>query len=603
MIIMRIADFIVKYMVEKMGIRDVFFVSGGGVMYLTDALVCNKDVRYFPCHHEQAAAMAATAYAKYTGGMGCAFVTTGCGGTNAITGVLHAWQDGTPLLIISGQCKRSETVAYKNLPLRQVGVQEADIVTIVKSITKYAEMIMHPQDVLYHLEKAQHLALSGRPGPVWLDVPMDISAMNVDESSLRHFSTNELPALKTACTEEELSYIKDSFKKSERPIIIAGQGIRSAGVIEEFGKLVELHNIPFVCSRLGFDVLPTEHPQNIGRIGNKGTRAANFALQNSDLVLVLGSRLSVSSTGQTYEYFAREAKVIVVDIDPYEHKKNTVHVEREINADLKDFMQNFSLPKNLNYHEWSNHCRRLKDKYPIFLREYNDVDNGVNLYLFVEELSRHLRSDDVVVTDAGSAVYVPAQGLKTTTKKQRYITSGGQAEMGFTLPGCIGVCVSRGGKKDVLGITGDGSLQMNIQELQTMVSHQFPVKLFVWNNGGYLSIRATQRKFFEGRFIGTDSSSGVSFPNLKKISEAYGIKYFRMAGNDDRDAIFDKILSEQGPVLCEVICQRDQLIQPTVSSRKLPNGKLVSSPIEDMAPFLPREEFLENMIVKPVDND
>lgn len=598
---MRVADFIVKYINERMGVKDIFFVSGGGVMFLTDALVCNKNISTFSCHHEQATTMAATAYAKYSGGIGCAFVTTGCGGTNALTGVLHAWQDNTPIIVISGQCKRIETLAYKNIPLRQIGVQEADIISIVKPITKYAEMIMNPEDVLYHLEKAHYLATSGRPGPVWLDIPMDISAMNIDENSLRHFLKEELEPIKNACTESELQHVKESFQKSQRPVIVAGQGIRLAGVIEKFTELVEKHHIPIVCSRLGFDVLPTEHSQNIGRIGNKGTRAANFTLQNADLVLVLGSRLSVSSTGQTYEYFAREAEVIVVDIDTFEHKKNTVHIDYEINANLKDFMKQFDLPAELDYREWLTCCENWKKKYPVFSPEYNDTKNGINLYLFVEELSQHLRFDDVVVTDAGSAVYVPAQGIRTTTKTQRYVTSGGQAEMGFTLPGCVGVCVSRGGKKDVLGITGDGSLQMNIQELQTVAFNHFPIKLFVWNNDGYLSIRATQNKFFDGRLIGTDSTSGVSFPDLKKISEAYGIKYFRMTGIDDRDTIFEEILSTDGPVLCEVICEKNQLIQPTVSSRKLPNGKLVSSPIEDMSPFLPRDEFLENMIVKPID--
>ena len=363
---MRIADIIVNYISERMGIKDIFFVSGGGLMYLTDALACSEDIKTVSCHHEQATAMAATAYAKYTGGMGCAFVTTGCGGTNAITGVLHAWQDGTPILIVSGQCKRIETVAYKNIPVRQIGVQEANIIPIVKSITKYAEMIMKPEDVLYHLEKAHYLALAGRPGPVWLDVPMDISAMNVDEKTLRHFSPNELPAIKTSCTQDELAYVKKKFQEVNRPIIVAGQGVRTAGIIEEFVALIEKHHIPVVCSRLGFDVLPTEHPQNIGRIGNKGTRAANFALQNADLVLVLGSRLSVSSTGQEYKYFAREAEVIVVDIDPYEHKKNTVHIEYEINADLKNFIRQFTLPNEADYRDWATHCLSWKEKYPVF---------------------------------------------------------------------------------------------------------------------------------------------------------------------------------------------------------------------------------------------
>ena len=595
---MRVCDLIAKY-IENLGIQDVFLVSGGGLMFLSDGLACNKNIHTICCHHEQAVAMAATAYAKYKG-FGCGYVTTGCGGTNALTGVLHAWQDNTPLLMISGQCKRGETMAIKQVPLRQLGVQEADIISIVKPITKYAQLVRDEADILYHLEKAEYLAKSGRPGPVWLDIPMDIAAIDVNPKDLRHFCRDEYKQEKTECTSEELQSLVRDFQNSKRPVIIAGQGIRLSKSLDEFESLVEMHEIPFVCSRLGLDVLPTEHPLNIGRIGNKGMRSANFAVQNADLVLSLGSRLSVSSTGQQYEYFARKAKVIAVDIDLFEHKKNTVHIEQIIQTDLKDFFMKFHLPSALCYHEWAERCRDWKKNYPVCLPEYKDTHEGVNLYWFMEKLSQCLRSDDVVVSDAGSAVYVPAQGIKTTTKEQRYITSGGQAEMGFTLPGCIGVCMARG-RNDVLGITGDGSLQMNIQELQTIVHHQLPIKLFVWNNDGYLSIRATQRRFFDSRFIGTDRNSGVSFPNLEKISSAYGISFVRIQPGDDVRMQIMKTLSIPGPVICEVIAIRDQMIQPTVSSRTLKNGKIVSSPIEDMAPFLSRDELKKQMIIPLID--
>lgn len=597
---MRVCDLVADYIYNS-GIEDVFMISGGGVMFLTDGLACNQKLNKICCHHEQAVAMAAAAYAKYKG-IGCAYVTTGCGGTNAITGVLNAWQDNVPCVFISGQCKRRETLGYINLPIRQVGVQEADIISIVSSITKYAVMVEHAEDILYHLEKALFLARNGRPGPVWLDIPMDIQSAEIEETDLRHFDPEELKPLKEKIHPKEVEGLVHDLKNVKRPVIIAGHGIRLAGAVEEFSEFVHKHQIPVVCSRLGTDVMPTMDELNIGRIGNKGTRAANFALQNADLVIAVGSRLSVSSTGQEYEYFAREAKVIAIDIDKYEHLKNTVHVEQIIQADAKDALQKLlSECKECDYGQWAKKCLEWKNSYPVCLEEYyRDDSQGINMYLFVEELSKYFKADSVLVADAGSVAYVPAQGIKTYDKRQRYIASGAQAEMGFTLPAAIGVCIARKGQ-EVLGITGDGSFQMNIQELQTLVHHKLPVKLFVWNNDGYLSIRATQNKFFEGRFIGTDSASGVSFPDIEKIAVAYGIEYFRIDTIQDIEKKMPDIMSKTGPVLCEVKIVRDQEVIPSVSSKKLEDGRLVSAPIEDMYPFLPRDEFREHMIVKPVE--
>lgn len=597
---MRVCDLVANHIYNS-GIEDVFMISGGGVMFLTDGLACNRKLNKICCHHEQAVAMAAVAYAKYKG-IGCAYVTTGCGGTNAVTGVLHAWQDNVPCVFISGQCKRKETLGYINLPIRQVGVQEADIISIVSSITKYAVMVEHPEDILYHLEKALYLAKDGRPGPVWIDIPMDIQSAEIEEENLRHFAPKELKPLKKKIHPKEVEGLIHDLRHAKRPVIVAGHGVRLAGAVEEFSEFVHKHRIPVVCSRLGMDVMPTMDELNIGRIGNKGMRSANFALQNADLVIAIGSRLSVSSTGQEYEYFAREAKVIAIDIDKYEHLKNTVHIEQVIQADAKDVLQKMLLEcTECNYNKWAEKCLEWKNLYPVCLKEYYEDDSqGINMYLFVEELSKFLKDDSVVVTDTGSAVFVPPQSLKTYDKRQRYITSGAQVEMGFALPAAIGVSVARNGQ-EVLGITGDGSLQMNIQELQTLVHHKFPVKLFVWNNDGYLSIRATQNKFFDGRFIGTDSASGVSFPDLEKIAGAYGIEYFRMNTIQDIETQFPVIMSKEGPLLCEVKIIHDQEVIPTVSSRKLEDGRLVSAPIEDMYPFLPREEFKSQMIVEPVE--
>lgn len=597
---MRVCDLIADY-VYRSGIEDVFMISGGGLMFLTDGLACHQKLNKICCHHEQAVAMAAVAYAKYKGN-GCAYVTTGCGGTNALTGVLNAWQDNVPCVFISGQCKRKETLGYIALPIRQVGVQEADIISIVKTITKYAVMVEHKEDILYHLEKAFFLAKEGRPGPVWLDIPMDIQSAEIEESLLHHFDPVELKLPKKEISPKEVEGLVYDLKQAKRPVIVAGHGVRLAGATEELFEFVHRHKIPVVFSRLGTDVMPTMDGLNIGRIGNKGTRAANFALQNADLVIAIGSRLSVSSTGQEYEYFARDAKVVAVDIDKYEHLKNTVHIEQIIQADAKDTLQKLLLEfQEGDYADWAKKCLVWKESYPVCLEEYYEDDSqGINMYLFVEELSKYLKDDSVVVTDAGSAVYVPAQGIKTYDKKQRYITSGAQAEMGFTLPATIGVCAARGGK-EVLGITGDGSFQMNIQELQTFVHHRFPIKIFVWNNDGYLSIRATQNKFFDGRFIGTDSTSGVSFPELRKIADAYGIEYVRIDKIQDIQTQLPFIMAQTGPVLCEVKIIRDQEVIPAVSSKRLEDGRLVSAPIEDMYPFLPRDEFKENMIVEPVE--
>ena len=593
---MRVCDLIAEFL-EKNDITDVFMVSGGGLMFLTDGLACNPNINVTCCHHEQAVAMSTVGYSKYKK-MACGYVTTGCGGTNAVTGVLNAWQDSTACIFISGQVKLKETIRGRNLSIRQLGVQEADIIKIIESITKYSVMITNPEDTLYHLEKAICLAKTGRPGPVWIDVPMDIQSAEIDKTKLKHFNASELEENKTKITEDELNSIITDLNNAKRPIIIAGQGIRLSESIDKFNEFVHKHNIPFVCSRMGTDVLPTEDKLNIGRIGNKGMRSANFAVQNADYVLSLGSRLSVSSTGQEYEYFVRDGKLTVVDIDQEEHEKNTVKIDELIIADLADLFEKLSLDESLDYNEWAKICYKWKEKYPVCLDEYYDDSEGINLYVFIEELSKYLKDECTIIGDAGSAVYVPPQGLKTKNKKQRYITSGAQAEMGFTLPASVGVAIAS--NKDVYAITGDGSLQMNLQELQTLVHYNLPVKLFVWNNDGYLSIRATQNKFFNGRFIGTDKNSGVSFPDLEKISSAYGIKYEKISKINEFEKVMSEINNYDGPVLIEVMCIPNQLIIPTVSSKKLEDGTLVSSPIEDMFPFLPRDEFKENMINEPL---
>ncbi len=600
----RVADYIARFLTES-GIGDVFLVSGGGMMHLSDAVVKNKKLGFVCTHHEQAAAMAAVTYARYNEGVGCAMVTTGCGGTNAVTGLLDAWQDSTPCLFISGQSKIIQTVRHSGLALRQFGVQEADIIAIVEPITKYSFMVEDPLSIAYHLEKALFLAKSGRPGPCWIDVPLDVQAAPIDEAKLKHFSPDELePTYKTEPTADELDKLATLFSQAKRPIIVAGQGIRLAGAIPAFKEFVEKHNIPFVTPILGANLMPSAHPLYVGRIGVKGTRAGNFALQNSDLVIVLGSRLSISSIGYDYPNFARAAKHVIIDIDPIEHQKKTVRIDLFINADAKKFLQAQKLGvkepgSKSDFSDWVSKCAHWKSKWPICLPEYSDDTHGINLYYFVDRLSAALKPDSVVVSDAGSSFYVLSQAIQLK-EGMRYITSGCQAEMGFTLPASIGISIARG-KGEVLGITGDGSFQMNLQELQTIVHHRLPIKTFVWNNNGYLSIRATQRKFFASDFIGTDSKSGVSFPSVEKIAAAYGIKYFKMGKSAQLDAQLKEILAYDGPVLCEVMCNPDQEIVPTVSSYAKPDGSMVSRPMEDMYPFMSREELKSEMLIPTVE--
>lgn len=598
---MRFTDLLVSVLLEN-GIEDIFMVSGGGCISLTDGLASNSQINPVCCHHEQAAAMAAVGYAKYKGAPGCVYLTSGCGGTNAVTAALHAWQDNTPCVFITGQVKLSETTRYTEAPVRQLGVQEADIISIVSSITKYAVMLENPEDVLYHVEKAIFLAKSGRPGPVWLDIPMDIQTAEVNLETLRRFN-KDLPErnyIKPEPSAEDYSCICRELRQAKRPVVIAGQGIRLSGSQLQFQRFVEEHNIPVVFSRLGMDALPTGHSLNIGAIGNKGSRAGNLAVQNADFVLVLGSRLSPNSTGRGYSQFAREAHVITVDIDPYEHTKNTVLIYRNVVADLHSFLE--KLPDmDVNYLTWAERCEEWKNKYPAGHQQYADTDDGgMSAYTFIRKLSEYLKNDSVVVTDTGSACFISSQAMILKRNTQRYITSGAQAEMGFTLPGAVGVSFAQK-KGEVIGITGDGSLQMNLQELQTIFHHNLPIKLFILNNNGYLSIKYPQKNNYEGRYIGSGPESGVTMPDLKKIAYAYGIKYLRVEKLSSQGEIIQSAMSFIEPVIIEVMCNPDEELVPIVKSVKRDDGTWYSAPLEDMYPFLTREEFYSAMIIKPLE--
>lgn len=589
----RVSDYIAKFL-EDRGVTYVFMVTGGGAMFLNDGIAKSNKIKGIFNNHEQASAMAAVGYSKLNNEISVVMPTTGCGGTNTITGVLDAWQDSNKVVFISGNVKSKETTNLCSTPLRKFGVQEANIVEIVKSITKYAEMVIDPNAIAYHLEKAFHICSSGRPGPVWLDIPMDVQGAFINEDDLIHFIPETIK-------HEKLNYEKffSLLCSAKRPIIVAGYGIYLSNTQKQFKQFIEKYTLPVTFTYLGIDLLPSDHPQYVGRLGTKGDRAGNFAIQNSDLVISLGSSLSVSVTGFQYETFARDAKIIVVDIDSNEHKKGTIRVDYEINQCLKDFFQNmpefvFNLDSN-----WANTCRHWRDKWPVFSPDYYNTDSGVNMYLILEELSKRLYKNEIVVSDAGSAYYVTSQAMKINGNL-RYITSGAQADMGFTLPASIGAAVASDGTRNIIGITGDGSFQMNIQELQTIVNYKLPIKIFILNNGGYLSIRNTMDKFFESRYFGTDEASGLALPSSKKIANAYDIPYYSIRNMDDINSSLDLILNTPGYSITEVFCPFKQDIIPSSSTKEDENGKLYSPPLEYMFPFLSDEEFKNEMIIKPI---
>ena len=586
----RVADYIADR-ISRLGIEHVFTLTGGGAMFLNDAVAKHDKLKPVCSHHEQASAMAAVAYSKYRNSYSVTMPTTGCGSTNCITGLLDAWQDNVPCIFVSGQVNKMQTCESSPARLRQFGVQEADIISIVKPITKYAVMVNDPNKIAYHIDKAVHLAASGRPGPVWLDVPLDVQSAFIQTDSLERFVQKEPTYV------ENLEYFESLLKKSKRPIILAGNGVRLSGANKKLQDFVEKHNIPMVSTFLGVDLLPSGHRLNIGRVGIKGNRAANFAMQNCDLLISIGTRLSVPTTGYKYDLFARSAKVVVVDIDTEEHKKDTVKIDMFIHMDARQFICSVS-SEHKSSEWWAQTCLKWKEQWPVFSQNHKDDTDGISLYYFMKKISDNLGDNSVVVSDAGSAYYVAAQALQIKNN-QRYITSGAQAEMGFTIPACIGACIASG-NSEVLGITGDGSFQTNLQELQTIVHYKLPIKLFVLNNDGYLSIRTTQRKYFKDRFMGTDSANDVSFPNLRNIAHAYGVRYLPAQTNKELSDSLPEIMEYDGPIICEVFCKKWDQVVPTLSAKKMPDGTMSSKPLEDMFPFLTRKEFYDNMLVEPL---
>ncbi|MBI4242527.1 MAG: thiamine pyrophosphate-binding protein, partial [Planctomycetes bacterium] len=600
-VLVKLSDYIFSF-IAGMGVKYVFAVCGGNAMHLVDSLGKNEDLTYIATHHEQAATMAAEGYARISGKPGVALVTSGPGGTNTITGLCGAWIDSIPLIIISGQVTANTMIG--DTGLRQFGIQESNIVDIVQSITKYAVTVTDSKLIKYHLEKAVHLAMTARPGPVWLDIPLDIQSAQINPGELISFAP-EPPGQESQdnLLKGRVRECLSLLRKAKRPVMICGYGIRIARGENEFIKLVERLKIPVVSSWTGSDLIPTDHEFYVGRSGIMGDRAGNFTVQNADLLLIIGSRMSIPQVGYNYKTFAREAKKIIVDIDEKELQKPSIKVDLPVNADARKFMDELLAQLDeegvsLKVDDWIQTCRDWKARYPVVLPEYKDNKETVNSFYFTDVLSKKLGRDAVVVTDMGTSFTCTMQTFKTK-HGQRLFTSSGHASMGFGLPGSIGACFGNNKRKTVC-ISGDGGLQMNIQELQTLVHYNLPVILFVLNNGGYLTIKLMQQNHF-GRYAGSEKGSGLSCPDIIKIANAYGIKAERISNHEELHARIDSILAEPGPFICEIMMSDTQPLIPRVSSIKRPDGTIIAKPLEDLYPFLDREEFLRNMIVKPIE--
>ncbi|MEA3493983.1 MAG: thiamine pyrophosphate-binding protein [Candidatus Margulisiibacteriota bacterium] len=595
----KLSDYVMKY-VADMGVKDLFMLSGGGCMHLVDSVGRNPDLNYVCCLHEQVASFAATAYAQYTNNIGVALVTTGPGSTNAITGVAAAWTDSIPTLILSGQVKRPDIC--KGTGLRTFGFQEIDIVSIVKPITKYAVTVIEPKEIKYHLDKACYLARTGRPGPVWLDIPLDVQASMIDEDKLSSFKADKNEP-ENNLTGKVLKII-EMVNKSERPVIIAGYGIKVTESEKEFIELVKKLNIPVLTTWKALDLLPEDFNLYFGRPGCIGQRGANFIQQNSDLIISIGARLDYGQIGFSHETFAREAKKVVIDVDAAELKKFKFKLDEGINASadkfLKEFLEQSDKVEKVDRNPWLKRCAEWKNRYPVVLPQHWDKKDYVSTYALVDELSNISKENDLFVPEnSGAASEIVMQALKIKSG-QRVIATNSLGSMGSGLPASIGACVASG-KKNTISVIGDGGLQMNIQDLETVARLKLPIKYFILNNDGYGSIRNTQRNYFNGLYVASDPSSGVTTPDLKKIADAYEIKYALILNNSEIKEQVKASLSSDGPVICEVMVDPEEPTMPKLKSQVKPDGSMVSKPLEDLWPFLDREEFKDNMIVEPIE--
>lgn len=598
----RVADYIADAC-AKYGIRYAFSVVGGGAMNLNDAFGHHKDITVIYPQHEQACAIAAEGFSRVNNEMAAVVVTTGPGGINAMNGVVGAYVDSVPMIVISGQVRRDSFSVTTGLPLRAMGDQEFNVVPAAKTMTKYAECIIKLEDVRYITEKALYLANHGRKGPTWIDIPGDIQSAMIDPDTLRGYNPDE-NRIDIGVTEEQLETIYKKIQSAKRPVIYAGSAIRLSGSYDIYKKLIEKLGIPVVTAWNSTDIIENDHKLYAGRAGNFGDRFGNFVVQNSDLILSLGCRLSIRQTGFNYASWAREAYVIDVDIDEAELKKPTIHVEYPVHDDVHDFIEKFNSYLNgkevKSFDDWINQCHSWMKKYPIVNDKQRKQKGLANAYAITEILSSKVKEGTICLSGNGTACVVGGQ-VFITKKGTRLIENSGMASMGWDLPASIGASFALDKKQDVLLITGDGSIQMNLQELQTIVHHKLPIKIFIFNNNGYHSIRQSQTNFFKGRpmcGVGPDSLNDLSFPDMKKIAKAYGIPFYRFKSNSSFKKFMDEKYNEiESLSMIEVMVDTKQFFAPKAGSMKLQDGSMVSAPLEDLAPYLDRDELKEDMII------
>lgn len=613
---MRVVDVIAEILVE-LGVRDVFMLTGGGAMHLNDALGRQPKLRKIFNHHEQAAAIAAESYGRACGAPAVLNVTTGPGGINTLNGVFGAYVDSVPMIVISGQVKRETYAPNYPIALRQLGDQEVDIVSMVRGITKYATVLQDPSQARVVLEKAIWLARRGRPGPVWIDVPGDVQGAMIDPAALEGFDPHDAEAdsdvaANTACEEgllrgqplaAEIETILAELAAARRPVVMAGSGVRLSGSHAAFLEFIERLGVPVVTGWNAHDILPNEHPLYAGKPGTVGDRPGNFVVQNADYVLVLGCRLNIRQISYNWAAFARDARVVMVDVDAAELAKPTLTLHRAVHADLRDFFAAARAPTSrlafqpahAAFLAWA---KERVARYPAVLSSYWDKPAPVNPYCFAEALFDALEEGDIVVTGDGTACVTLFQGA-AIKNGQRLYTNSGCASMGYDLPAAIGAWYATGARR-IICIAGDGSIMMNLQELQTIAGHALPIKIFVLNNDGYHSIRQTQENYFADNIVGCGPDSGLNFPDFTKVAQAFGLPTHRIADHASLRAGIEQALRGNGAHLCEVMIDKAQQFAPKLASRRLEDGTMVSSPLEDMAPFLSRAELADNMLVEQV---
>ena len=591
-----VADYVINYF-NKINSKYVFTVSGGGSIFLCDSLHKSKKIKYISCHHEQAVAFATESYARQKNDIGVAVVTTGPGGTNAITGVSSCWIDSIPTMFVSGQVFLNQTI--KDTGLRQLGVQEIDIISLVKPITKYAIMITEASSIRFHLEKAFYLATSGRPGPVWIDIPANIQSTLINPLKLESFKIKKNDNAKNISNlkniDKKIKKIADKILNSKKPLLHLGQGVKLSNGVTSIKKLISKYKIPVTLTWNASDIIDSKNKFYNGRPGAFAERGVNFIVQNCDLFLSIGSRLPFMVTGYNSKDFARNAYRITVDIDKNKINKKSLDFDMRVQSDASYFINKliyYLSSRNKNRQNWIDYCQFIRGKYPIVLKKFKDQKKFVNSYHFIDILSEKMQEGETIVTDMGLSFVGTHQAFKVK-KNQKLFTNSGHAPMGWGLPAAIGACFARN-KKQVICLSGDGGLQMNIQELATVMHHNLPIKLFIYNNGGYLTIRQTQELGFQSRIMGSDKKSGLSFPNYKKISESYGIKFYKISNHKNLNDNIEKILRYKGPTICELIMDNSQEQMPKAINRRDSDGKSVATTFEDMYPFLSKKEIEES---------